>query len=74
MIFLALSMERDDLKGKVTELGKSPFNFEKFLSAIKDRKSKIKEIRIKGSEDISSDIKNIIKKSDSAFPIKEIDS
>jgi CRISPR-associated protein Csh2 len=68
----SLVNESEDLKkGKVSELGKSPFDFEKFLSAIEQRKSKIKEIRIKGSEDISSDIKNIIEKS-KPIPIKEI--
>lgn len=53
--------EREDLKrNKVSELGKSPFNFKELLSAIEQRKKKIKEVKIKGSEDIANDIKNII--------------
>ena len=59
--------ERDDLRKRASTLGTSPFNFEKLLSAIKERKNEIERIRFKGCFEIKNDIKRL------ASQIREID-
>jgi CRISPR-associated protein Csh2 len=48
--------EREDLRKRPSTLGSSPFNFEKLLSALKERKKEIEKIRFKGCLEINDDI------------------
>ena len=52
--------EREDLKNRVSTLGESPFNFEKLLSVIQERKNEIEKIRIKGCREINNDITQLV--------------
>jgi CRISPR-associated protein Csh2 len=52
--------ENEDLKKTVSTLGISPFNFEKLISALKQRKDKVKKVRVYGCAEISSDVKDLV--------------
>ena len=52
--------EREELKKRASILGESPFNFEKLLSSIQERKKEIEKIRIKGCREISNDTTQLV--------------
>jgi len=52
--------EREDLKKRVSSLGNSPFNFDKLVSVMRQRKNEIEKIRIKGCQEISDNIEELI--------------
>jgi hypothetical protein len=52
--------ETPEMKGKVKQLTKSPFNFSKFIERCKERKDHIKKISICYCNDISEDCQKLI--------------
>jgi CRISPR-associated protein Csh2 len=51
--------ENGNLKKKTTALGTSPFIFDKLVSVIRKRESKINKIRVKGCPEISAEISQL---------------
>jgi CRISPR-associated protein Csh2 len=53
--------EKEEMKGKVTFLLNSPFNFTNLIKAAEERKEKIKNIRIKCCHELNDNVKQLIK-------------
>ncbi len=53
--------ENENLKKRTCSLGASPFKFDKLISAVYKRKTKISKVRVKGCPEIGSDIERLIK-------------
>jgi len=52
--------ENKHLKEMAKSLGVAPFDFSKLVSVMSKRKSEINKIRIRGAEDISNDVDNLV--------------
>jgi len=65
--------EKQEMKDKATSLVDSPLIFEKFLDAVKQRKSEILKVQVKGCEELKKDVIALIKKlNDLGIDVKEI--
>lgn len=79
----SLVAENDNVKGRnvkklptkgkdSTDNTKNIFDFSNFVDVIKSRKQKVEEIRVRGSEEIKTEIKNLISELKDSVPIVEI--
>jgi len=60
---LSLLVEDDEnMKGKATQMQKSPFKFDRLLSTLQKRHSQIKKIRVKYCDELEHDVKDLMKK------------
>jgi len=54
--------ENDALKGKATNLGKNPFEFDKLVNTLSGRKGKISKIRIAACDELKEGVEGLMKK------------
>lgn len=55
-----LVVEKKEMNEKATSLVESPFDFTKLIQALGKRSNKVKLVRIKGCEELDSDVKSLI--------------
>ncbi|MDE1862739.1 MAG: type I CRISPR-associated protein Cas7 [Thaumarchaeota archaeon] len=57
-----LVVEKKEMKEKPTSLVESPFDFTKLIHILEKRRDKVKLVRVKGCEELDSDIKSLVTK------------
>ena len=65
-----LVIENNSLKDRPKELGSEPFNFDKLISTLNQRKDKIEKIKIKSIDDV--DISLLTKKLDTSIVVESL--